>query len=817
MESLHAQKYQKLINEYTKTKAQLTIVKNALLEEQALSNQLKNENKMLILETKKTEQQNELLFSHNQRLSKRIEILQNDSKNNSNKINKNTQYETIEVMSQELERKVLENADLYDKYQNIKQEKEMLQNNLIAILKQNNTLKESVSFEQLQIEQLIDEQSKTNEKAKTDEDFEEKISEYKIMKSNLIMNLAHNIIIQKWLSEEKKKNWSFKNFHKETQKYLTKLLILLNNLYTKICSEVDLEKKNPTIYLEFQEFDKTISIDQQQENFTKANFYQFNTLSIIYAKTCQFINENVPDFPKQEYEKICNSMKEFLDILIDTMEYEEKYKKNSKWRIKSMSIIVLSSWFKELYDLYSKRNSYSEIIEIQKIIAKYALLLVEPSCTDFSSQKLSSLYTSTLSEVDKLIKTNNITIEKSDILQKKLDEANEIIKTIPPPKEYNEMQTSTDDLLPVLRNKSIQVENLITYKDNQIQTIEKYVLDSLIKRPLESHINYLNNKLQTADSTVERLFNKYLIQQKIINQYKKDLMQKEADLKEARLLNEQLISKQEIDHNNTTINENSIQLNNNESDNNNNNNNSNSNNNSNENDTNNNNSNNVDSNINQEPAIMYSETESKENESNLNESESKENESNVNESESKENESINESESKENESNINESGSNENESNINESESKENESINESESKENDSNINESGSNENESNINESESKENESNVNESESKENDSNINESGSNENESNINEGESKENESNVNENESKENETDTNENESKNETNANDDESKENETNITTEINEETENNIDKNEAIETKINDEKEGNEVSDNN
>jgi len=32
MESLHAQKYQKLINEYTKTKAQLTIVKNALHE-----------------------------------------------------------------------------------------------------------------------------------------------------------------------------------------------------------------------------------------------------------------------------------------------------------------------------------------------------------------------------------------------------------------------------------------------------------------------------------------------------------------------------------------------------------------------------------------------------------------------------------------------------------------------------------------------------------------------------------------------------------------------------------------------------------------
>ncbi|KAG4091658.1 hypothetical protein H8356DRAFT_601272 [Neocallimastix lanati (nom. inval.)] len=528
MESLHAQKYQKLINEYTKTKAQLTIVKNALLEEQELTTQLKNENKMLILEAKKTEQQNELLFSHNQRLSKRIEILQNDSKNNNKKI-KNTQYETIEVMSQELERKVLENADLYEECQNLKQEKEALENNLIAIIKQNNTLKESVSFEQLQIEHLIDEQNKTNEKVKTDEDFEQ-ISEYKIMKSNLIMSLTHNLMIQKWFSSEKKKNWSFSSFHKESQKYLTKLLILLNNLYSKICNEIDLEKTNP-IYLEYQEFDKTISINHQQENFTKANFYQFNTLSIIYTKTCQFINENITDFPKKEFEKICNSMKEFLDILIDTMEYEEKYKKDSKWRIISMSVIVLSSLFKELYDLYKIKNSYSEIIDIQKNIAKYALLMVEPSCSDFSSQKLSSLYTTSLSEVDKLINDNNITVEKNDILQKKLDEANEIIKAIPPPKEYREMETSTDDLLPKLVNKQVQVERLITFKDSETQTNEKLVLESLIRSPLESHINYLNKKLQTADSTVERLYNRYLNQQKIINQYKEELEQKESELK----------------------------------------------------------------------------------------------------------------------------------------------------------------------------------------------------------------------------------------------------------------------------------------------
>ncbi|ORX56681.1 hypothetical protein BCR36DRAFT_279711, partial [Piromyces finnis] len=71
-----------------------------------------------------------------------------------------------------------------------------------------------------------------------------------------------------------------------------------------------------------------------------------------------------------------------------------------------------------------------------------------------------------IGEVDKLIENNNITIEKNDILQKKLDEANEIIKQIPPPKEYQEIQTSTEDLQPVLENKYIQVENLITYKVN---------------------------------------------------------------------------------------------------------------------------------------------------------------------------------------------------------------------------------------------------------------------------------------------------------------------------------------------------------------
>jgi len=32
--------------------------------------------------------------------------------------------------------------------------------------------------------------------------------------------------------------------------------------------------------------------------------------------------------------------------------------------------------------------------------------------------------------VDKLINDNNITVEKNDILQKKLDEANEIIKAV---------------------------------------------------------------------------------------------------------------------------------------------------------------------------------------------------------------------------------------------------------------------------------------------------------------------------------------------------------------------------------------------------
>jgi len=41
-----------------------------------------------------------------------------------------------------------------------------------------------------------------------------------------------------------------------------------------------------------------------------------------------------------------------------------------------------------------------------------------------------------------------------------------IIIKIPPPKEYREMETSTDDLLPKLVNKQVQVERLITFKVN---------------------------------------------------------------------------------------------------------------------------------------------------------------------------------------------------------------------------------------------------------------------------------------------------------------------------------------------------------------
>ncbi|CAJ0826881.1 2423_t:CDS:2 [Entrophospora sp. SA101] len=74
-----AEKYQKLFSEYSRIKAQQSILKKAVIKEQADNASLKEERRSKEQELRSSLEQLDLLTLHNQRLTRRIESLQDSS------------------------------------------------------------------------------------------------------------------------------------------------------------------------------------------------------------------------------------------------------------------------------------------------------------------------------------------------------------------------------------------------------------------------------------------------------------------------------------------------------------------------------------------------------------------------------------------------------------------------------------------------------------------------------------------------------------------------------------------------------------------
>ncbi|EFA06081.1 protein phosphatase 1 regulatory subunit 21 [Tribolium castaneum] len=111
-------KYQKLATEYSKVRSQATVLKKAVLEEQAKNNELKDTIKKHEQKIRKHDQEMESLTFRNEQLTKRISVLQQELQVNSHvKKGKNKSTENIiqsdtSVLDEELQKKILENAQL---------------------------------------------------------------------------------------------------------------------------------------------------------------------------------------------------------------------------------------------------------------------------------------------------------------------------------------------------------------------------------------------------------------------------------------------------------------------------------------------------------------------------------------------------------------------------------------------------------------------------------------------------------------------------------------------------------------------------------
>ncbi|XP_030744962.1 protein phosphatase 1 regulatory subunit 21 isoform X1 [Sitophilus oryzae] len=111
-------KYQKLAAEYSKVRSQATVLKKAVLDEQAKNSQLTEIIRNGEQTIRKRDQEMESLTFRNEQLTKRISVLQQElqissrSKKGKQKNVDTTQVHDFSVLDEEFQKKILENANL---------------------------------------------------------------------------------------------------------------------------------------------------------------------------------------------------------------------------------------------------------------------------------------------------------------------------------------------------------------------------------------------------------------------------------------------------------------------------------------------------------------------------------------------------------------------------------------------------------------------------------------------------------------------------------------------------------------------------------
>ncbi|ENN72779.1 hypothetical protein HUJ04_013396 [Dendroctonus ponderosae] len=111
-------KYQRLATEYSKVRSQATVLKKAVLEEQAKSLELRETIRKHEQTVRKHDQEMESLTFRNEQLTKRISVLQQELQTNSNskkgkpKPTDNNVAADVGILDEEFHRKIVENAQL---------------------------------------------------------------------------------------------------------------------------------------------------------------------------------------------------------------------------------------------------------------------------------------------------------------------------------------------------------------------------------------------------------------------------------------------------------------------------------------------------------------------------------------------------------------------------------------------------------------------------------------------------------------------------------------------------------------------------------
>ncbi|CAG8444944.1 8383_t:CDS:10 [Ambispora gerdemannii] len=300
-----ANKYQKLFDEYSKIKAQQTVLKKAVIKEQAANVSLHEEVKTKEHELRTSLQQLDLLTFHNQRLTKRIESLQESGNTRlapgwllgSAKKELERSKSTLEALSTDLGRKIAENerlhADLNEVNGLYAHHKQLLQEKLSDLEKRNEELQvelkrshlageEAVTMAHKEKQHVESELEKTRAELKTTKSFlEENECKMKDEEDSLraeVSALQDTLSITLGLSEDSDK---------------------FNTLYNKVDSEADeiiasfrqLQSSAREYLMALKENSRSHSLGLQMKNASQAWHQNLQILAVKLASSQSRISE----------------------------------------------------------------------------------------------------------------------------------------------------------------------------------------------------------------------------------------------------------------------------------------------------------------------------------------------------------------------------------------------------------------------------------------------------------------------------------------------------------------------------------------------
>ncbi|XP_041761943.1 serine/threonine-protein kinase pakA [Anopheles merus] len=165
MEAENSNKYQKLATEYSKLRAQASVLKRAVLDEQNKNSSLRESLRLKEATLRKSEQEVDSLGFRNKQLERRVAALQENlehelkkvsggktlkTKSSNNDLNAVAGTETAGVIAEELQKKILENAQLSNSVEDKSAEVKQLQNRIESLnreLQQQSTVEQKLRKE----------------------------------------------------------------------------------------------------------------------------------------------------------------------------------------------------------------------------------------------------------------------------------------------------------------------------------------------------------------------------------------------------------------------------------------------------------------------------------------------------------------------------------------------------------------------------------------------------------------------------------------------------------------------------------------------